>query len=131
MADDTNRPSQCTASGCILRHDPGKTLCGQNAEERFPIYGIFEGALFADLGNIWLFNPSDDYPGGNLRWGHILEEIAVGIGFGLRLNVSIATLRFDLAIPLYDPGFEASLRWRPPHWDFNQIVFNFGINYPF
>lgn len=102
-----------------------------NAEERFPIYGIFEGALFADLGNIWLFNPSDDYPGGNLRWGHILEEIAVGIGFGLRLNVSIATLRFDLAIPLYDPGFETSLRWRPPHWDFNQIVFNFGINYPF
>ena len=102
-----------------------------NLEERFPIAGIFEGALFADMGNVWLLNPSVLYPGGELKWGNILKEIAVGVGLGLRLNVSIATLRLDFAIPLYDPGYETSLRWRPPHWTLSHIVTNFGINYPF
>ena len=102
-----------------------------NLEERFPIAGIFEGALFTDLGNIWLYNSSDLYPGGELKWDKFLKEIAVGVGLGVRVNVSIATLRLDFAIPLYDPGFEESLRWRPPHWKFNQIVTSFGINYPF
>lgn len=102
-----------------------------NLEERFPIAGIFEGALFADMGNVWLLNPSDQYPGGELQWGDVLKEIAVGVGFGIRLNVSIATLRLDFAIPIYDPGYAESYRWRPPHWAFNQIVTNFGINYPF
>ncbi len=102
-----------------------------NLEERFPIAGSFEGALFTDLGNVWLLNPSSQYPGGNLQWGRILKEIAVGIGIGIRLNISIATLRLDFAIPLYDPGYEQSLRWRPPHWKFSHMVANFGINYPF
>ena len=102
-----------------------------NLEGRFPIVSIFEGAVFADMGNVWLLNPSDQYPGGELEWGHILDEIAIGIGIGLRANVSIATLRVDFGIPLYDPGYDSNLRWRPAHWKFNQLVTNFGINYPF
>ena len=102
-----------------------------NIEERFPIAGIFEGALFADLGNVWLFNPSDQYPGGELKWADLPKEIAVGVGLGLRVNVSVATLRLDFATPLYDPGFSEKQRWRLPHWDFDQLVINFGINYPF
>ena len=102
-----------------------------NLEGRFPIVSLLEGALFVDAGNVWLMNASDQYPGGELKWGSILEEIAVGVGFGLRLNVSIATLRVDFGIPLYDPGHDTAMRWRPPHWKFNQIVTNFGINYPF
>ncbi len=100
-----------------------------NLEGRFPIVSIFEGALFADIGNVWLLNPSDQYPGGELRWDRLLKEIAVGVGIGLRANVSVATLRIDLAIPLHDPG--ADHPWRPPHWRPNHIVTNFGINYPF
>ena len=102
-----------------------------NLEERFHIAGIFEGALFADMGNVWLLNPSSEYPGGNIEWGEILKEIAVGVGFGIRANVSIVTLRVDFAIPLYDPGYDESFRWRPPHWGLDQIVTNFGVNYPF
>jgi hypothetical protein len=102
-----------------------------NIEERFPIAGIFEGAIFADLGNVWLFNSSDQYPGGEIKWDGFLKEIAVGIGLGLRVNVSVATLRLDFAIPLYDPGFSPEARWRLPHWSLRQIVTNFGINYPF
>ena len=102
-----------------------------NLEGRFPIVGIFEGALFADIGNVWLLNASEQYPGGEISWNSIPTQLAVGIGFGLRLSVSIATLRLDLGIPLYDPGYTPSQRFRPPHWHFNQIVSNFGINYPF
>lgn len=102
-----------------------------NLEERFPIVGIFEGALFADIGNVWLFNASEQYPGGEFRWDSFFRELAVGVGLGLRISVSIATLRLDFAIPLYDPGHEQSLRWCPPHWRFSHIITNFGINYPF
>ncbi len=102
-----------------------------NLEGRFPIVSILEGAVFADLGNVWLLNPSDQYPGGEFQMDKLLEEIAIGIGIGLRLNVSVATLRLDFGIPLYDPGCTEETRWRPIHWKFNQIVTNFGINYPF
>ncbi len=102
-----------------------------NLEGRFPIAGILEGAIFSDMGNVWLLNASDQYVGGELKWNSIPSEVAVGVGLGLRLNVSIATLRVDFALPLYDPGFSTDLRWRPQHWTFNQIVTNFGINYPF
>lgn len=118
-------------SGATMLERVGDLQLVANIEGRFPIVSILEGTVFADMGNVWLLNPSDQYPGGELRWGHVLEEIAVGLGFGLRLNVSIATLRVDFGIPLYDPGYDTELRWRPRHWRFNQIVTNFGINYPF
>ena len=102
-----------------------------NLEGRFPIAGIFEGALFADMGNVWLIHASDQYADGELKWTSLPSEIAVGIGLGLRVNVSIATLRVDFALPLYDPGFAATQRWRPRHWSLGDIVTNFGINYPF
>lgn len=102
-----------------------------NIEGRFPIAGIFEGAIFADMGNVWLFNPSEQYANGHIKWNSLPQEIAVGAGLGLRVAVSIATLRLDFGIPFYDPGYTTEQRWRPPHWRFNQIVTNFGINYPF
>ncbi len=102
-----------------------------NLEYRFPIVSIFEGALFADLGNVWLANESEEFPDGQLDFKKLPQSIATGIGFGLRANISILTLRCDLAIPLYDPGAAENRRWRPPYWKFSQITANFGIDYPF
>ena len=102
-----------------------------NLEGRFPIAGIFEGAVFADMGNVWLFRPSDQYPDGHIKLNSLPKEVAVGAGLGLRVTIAIATLRIDFGIPFYDPGYDEGQRWRPPHWRFNQIVTNFGINYPF
>ena len=102
-----------------------------NLEERFPLFGIFEGALFADIGNVWLFNASEQYPGGEIQLNRLLSDIAVGVGLGIRLNVSIATLRFDFGLPLYDPGYSSDQRFRLPHWSFSQLVTNIGIGYPF
>ena len=102
-----------------------------NLEYRFPIFSVFEGALFTDFGNVWLANESDEFPEGQISLDNIARSIASGIGFGLRANISIVTLRVDLAIPLYDPGAEASRRWRPPYWKISQFTANFGIDYPF
>lgn len=119
-----------TESGDILER-VGDIQLVINLEERFPIAGIFEGAVFSDIGNVWLMNPSQDYPDGEFRFDKFYKEMAVGIGLGLRLNISILTLRLDFGIPLFDPGYSQGLCWRLPHWKFNQVVTNIGINYPF
>ena len=123
-------PGSYDASGDLLER-VGDLQLVLNLEGRFPIVSILEGAVFADMGNVWLLNASSQYAGGEIKWSSLPGEVAVGVGAGLRVNVSIATLRVDFAIPLYDPGYSTSLRWRLPHWGFNQIVTNFGINYPF
>ena len=102
-----------------------------NLEYRFPIVSVFEGALFADAGNVWLANASQEFQDGQFSLASLHKSIATGIGLGLRANISILTLRLDLAIPLYDPGKEPSRRWRPPYWKPSQTTLNFGIDYPF
>lgn len=102
-----------------------------NVEHRFPIFGKFEGAVFADMGNVWLLRPSEEFVDGEISVDNFFKGIAIGTGVGLRLNISIITLRLDAAIPVYDPGYIESHRWRPAYWKPSQIVASFGIDYPF
>ena len=102
-----------------------------NLEERFPLIGPLEGAIFADLGNVWV-SPLDDITGyGKFNFNTFYKEIAMGTGLGLRVKISFLTLRLDFAIPVYDPGFPAGERWQFKNWRFKNIVTNFGIDYPF
>lgn len=102
-----------------------------NLEQRFPIAWILEGAIFADIGNVWLIHKSEEFPDGEFRFNNMFRSMAMGAGIGIRANISILTLRLDFGLPLYDPGYNKEYRWRPEHWNFNQIVTNFGIDYPF
>ena len=105
-----------------------------NIEERFPIVGPIEGAVFADMGNTWLARRDSEfstiYPNGHFTWDNFVNDIALGIGIGLRLKISVLTLRFDFAIPAYDPN-ATDTKWRFSKWQFNQIATNFGLDYPF
>jgi outer membrane protein assembly factor BamA len=83
------------------------------------------------MGNIWLLRQSNEFPDGNFTFKTFIPELAIGGGLGLRMNISIITLRLDFAIPFYDPQYTKSERWRFSHWQWNQIVTNFGIDYPF
>lgn len=102
-----------------------------NFEERFPIAGPIEGALFTDIGNVWLAHASEEFPLGHFEWNRFYKEMGIGAGIGLRANISILTLRLDFAIPLYDPSYLESERWRLGKLRFNQFVTNIGIDYPF
>ena len=102
-----------------------------NIEERFPIFGPVEGALFVDMGNVWLFKEDEYMPGSNFKFNSLLTDMALGVGIGIRLKISILTLRLDMALPAYDPTYAYNQRWRLPHWRLNTINTNFGIDYPF
>lgn len=105
-----------------------------NLEYRFPISGIVKGALFTDAGNVWLQQPDPQRPGGEFRWQTAVNELAVGAGFGLRIDPEVIVIRFDLATPLRRPELPEGDRWvfddqRPQLLD--DLVLNIAIGYPF
>jgi outer membrane protein assembly factor BamA len=109
-----------------------------NTEYRFPIISILKGAVFVDAGNIWLLRDDPGRPGGTFIGKSFLNEVAVGTGFGLRLDLSFFILRFDLAFPLRIPSMPSGERWviskinfGDPAWRKNNLVLNIAIGYPY
>lgn len=109
-----------------------------NLEYRFPIYGYFKGALFVDAGNIWLVNEDEQRPGGSFKWDSFYKELAIGSGFGIRLDFSIVIIRFDMAIPLRKPYLPEGDRWvfdkinlGSPSWRKDNFIMNIAIGYSF
>lgn len=74
-----------------------------NLEYRFPILGDLHGALFLDSGNIWLLRADSERPGGQLKWGSFLEDLAVGTGAGIRYALPFIVIRVDMGIGLHVP----------------------------
>jgi outer membrane protein assembly factor BamA len=107
-----------------------------NMEYRFPIFSFLKGALFIDAGNIWLWNENAALPGGKFS-KNLLNELAVGTGVGLRVDVQFFVIRLDLATPLRYPYLIDGERWSNA-WDISSktwrredLNFNFAIGYPF
>jgi outer membrane protein insertion porin family len=67
----------------------GRTMAYTNAEITFPIMDRVRGALFVDAG----FNNQDVFD-------YSVDDINVGTGIGLRMNLPIGPLRFDLGFPI-------------------------------
>jgi hypothetical protein len=110
-----------------------------NAEYRFGIYRYFKGALFVDAGNVWLLQSNPSETGTPFVASKFLNEVAVGAGIGLRVDVSFFILRFDLAFPLRKvPELEDNFRWVTNEinfgssaWRNDNLVLNVAIGYPF
>jgi hypothetical protein len=102
-----------------------------NLEYRFPIYKWFQGALFTDIGNIWLLNENESYNGGQFQLKNFISELAIDAGFGLRLDLSFFIFRIDAATPFRDPSYPLGQRWRFDKMQLKNVVWNFGIGYPF
>lgn len=109
----------------------GDVILEANFEYRFPIYSWFKGALFTDVGNIWLLNLSDNYPGGKFDFNSFYNEFAVDAGFGLRLDLTFFIFRIDAATPLRDPSYPDGSRWQFNNLQLRNVIWNFGIGYPF
>ena len=109
-----------------------------NSELRFPLYSIFSGAVFADAGNIWLYNDNPLKPGGKFS-SKFFSELAVGLGAGLRLDIAgIFTMRLDLGMPIRKPWLPQSQRWvfnridfGDPDWRKENLVLNLAVGMPF
>ena len=106
-----------------------------NLEARFPISKWIEGAFFVDFGNIWLIGYDSLRTEGKFNWKNVMNDIAIGTGFGLRLNFEYFILRADLAIPFKNP----SIPKENNQWVFKNTnkenhfgpILNLGIGYPF
>jgi outer membrane protein insertion porin family len=109
-----------------------------NAEYRFTIFRFLKGAIFADAGNIWLLKSAVSGSASPSPTPGFSNDIAVGAGFGLRIDVSFFILRFDLATPLKKPWLDQSEQWvinrirlGDSAWRRENLILNVAIGYPF
>ena len=102
-----------------------------NVEYRFPIYDFFKGALFVDVGNIWTYKTSETFPGGKFYLNKFVSQLAVDAGIGFRFDFKILIFRIDGAAPIRNPAFPEGDRWRFAYLHPTDIIWNFGIGYPF
>ena len=117
-------------SGYNMEHI-GDLQIESNIEYRFPIYSVLKGAIFSDFGNIWTLTDNEAFPGGQFRFDKFYKQIALDAGFGIRFDLSFFLIRFDMALPLYDPSYPEGDRLRVSKLQLKNIAFNFGIGYPF
>ena len=114
-----------------------------NLEYRFPLFWNFEGAVFADAGNVW--NIKRNYTAkdaqedddiitrseeGLFKFDSFYRHIAADWGAGLRLNLDFVLLRLDLGMKIYDP---AQNSWIGPRKWLRKGNYGvqFGVGYPF
>jgi outer membrane protein insertion porin family len=131
----TYRPNVNTSS--FLPDQSGDIKLEMNTEYRANLFSVVNGALFVDAGNIWLWNENPDRPGAQFT-SKFYDELAVGAGAGLRIDITFLVLRLDLAFPLRKPWLPEGERWvlddidfGGKYWRKENLVFNLAIGYPF
>lgn len=102
-----------------------------NLEQRFPIVAGLKGAVFLDAGNIWLMKKNSEFEGGEFKFNKFYKDMTLGTGIGLRYDFGFFLIRVDMGIPLHDPAKAASNRWVVKDLKGKDLLFNFGIGYPF
>lgn len=92
-------------------------------EYRFKMFWKFEGALFAEAGNVWDYISNYD----------VLRSLAGDWGLGLRLNLDFILVRLDGGFKVYEPSRPEGSRWLGPEQWFARDGFavHLGIGYPF
>jgi outer membrane protein insertion porin family len=106
---------------------PGDIKMEMSTELRFKLFSIVRWAFFADAGNTWTLRYDSSRVGSQFsnQWP---SQIAIGVGTGLRFDISILLLRLDLGIPVREPYLPPKNRWV---FDTGNAVLNFAIGYPF
>ena len=104
-----------------------------NAEYRFKLFWVLEGAVFLDAGNIWSYNKDETRPGSQFNIKTFYKDIAVGTGTGFRFDFSFVKLRADVGLKLRDPWISEGSRWIPLSRPYQRSDFTIvlGIGYPF
>lgn len=141
----------------------GEVKLEANAELRFPLFWKINGAVFIDAGNTWNWHNSaegldeDEYAtlaqflglterlyDGIIDNPYFANQIALGSGAGIRLDLDGLVIRLDLGFGIHAPyqTYRYDKEFKP---DYNQPItsyynmpsvldalrLNFGIGYPF
>ena len=71
-----------------------------------------KGAFFMDVGNVWQINATGiDSDKKEFGFGKFFDELAVGVGTGVRLDIPFLVLRFDFSLPMRKPYLPSGQRW--------------------
>lgn len=105
-----------------------------NAEYRFPIAWVLEGAVFTDAGNVWNWaknsDETEEAQKAVFRFNTFYKQLAWNWGLGIRLNLKFAIFRLDWGFKIYEPGTDCWMGisdW----FTRGQNALQFGIGYPF
>jgi hypothetical protein len=115
-----------------------------NLEYRFELFLDLEGALFVDAGNIWSNNDYYKRKDAAFKWNKFYNDVAIGSGLGLRLDLPFMLIRTDFGFKLRDPSIQKGSKWiyvnqtgtdELPKGFWNRFrkgwTFQFGLGYPF
>ncbi|MGJ3235241.1 BamA/TamA family outer membrane protein [Marivirga sp.] len=128
-----NYQPQNRSDGTNFFDQAGDIKIEANVEYRFPLVSFLKGAIFTDAGNVWLKNEDGRNGQFTSNW---INEMAIGSGIGLRLDIEFFVIRLDVATPIRKPspdGFQWQDRFELGNkaWRQENINWNFGIGYPF
>jgi outer membrane protein assembly factor BamA len=113
-----------------------------NVEYRFPISVIsgvkVEGALFTDIGNVWLLKKDAGDANEVFNFGRLGTDLAVGAGAGIRIDFNFFVVRLDISHKAKDPSPAPARQYLQNKWFgyvekdfFKGTQLQLGISYPF
>jgi outer membrane protein assembly factor BamA len=121
----------------IIPDQTGDIKLEMNTEFRPHLSGPVYGAIFLEGGNIWLLNDSTyTHKPGSQFTSKFLSQLAVDAGVGIRLDITLFVIRFDVAFPLrkpwvIPPSVLRDVNFFDPAWRKQNLVYNLAIGYPF
>lgn len=118
------------SSGAFDEFNEANFKIAFNFEYRFKMFGNFDGAFFADIGNIWNLLDNTEDSTRTFDGFSDLSELAIGNGLGLRYDSGLFIFRLDMGLKTHNPSLEKGKRWLTD-FSLNKAVFNIGLNYPF
>lgn len=130
-------PGSDTSDYSYVRH-LGDIKLEANVEYRFDLFWKLEGALFLDAGNIWTLKDPLNRPEAEFKWNKFMDDIAIGSGIGIRLNLSFLLIRTDFGFKLRDPRITKGSMWidanktgtNLPNFG-DRLNFQIALGYPF
>ncbi|MFC5283333.1 BamA/TamA family outer membrane protein [Pedobacter alpinus] len=104
-----------------------------NIEYRFKLVDNFigskvKGATFIDFGNVWQLR-DNALEGGQIKLNKLFNQTAIGVGFGLRFDVSFFVFRLDAGFKFKDPQFIGEDQYVYKLWFDREAKNTFKANY--
>ena len=153
---ETQKPD----ANALVFSQTGNFKLEANAEYRFNMFDLFgfewDGAFFLDVGNVWTLKEDPDRPLSKLSWypqfkegttfktqDNVFNQLAVGSGFGTRIDFLYFIFRLDIGLPLRNPyptyilGPDGAETSEATHWRnfgdlrIRDLTFNIDLGYPF
>lgn len=127
-------------SDLLLEPEPGQPFYQTgdvkmefNLEYQFDVIWYLEGALFIDGGNVWNLNFDEQRPGSQFTTSSFMDQMALGVGYGMRFDFNYFIIRFDFGYKLRNPfpDPETGDQWVLFDGRYNPSSNFWFINYPF